>query len=78
MDSLQDILADKEFTPPDEMARLKDYVLRRYNRQCTVRLERDAIILTVRGSSLSATLQLERGRIIEACSLKQKLVIRGR
>ena len=78
MDSLQDILADKTFAPPDEMALLKDYVLRRYNRPCTVRQERGALVLSVRGSALAATLQLERERIIEACAIKQKLVIRGR
>jgi len=77
MDSLQDILADKKFAPPDEMTAVKDYVLRHYNRPSTVKLERGALILSVRGSALAAMLQLEREKIIEACGLKQKLVIRN-
>ena len=77
MDSLQDILSKKQFAPPDEMAQLKEYIKRRYNRPCSVKLERGALILSVRGSALAATLQLERERIIEACDLKQKLVIRS-
>ena len=67
----------KNFTPPDEMIAIKDYVQRRYNKPCSVRLERDALILSVRGSALAATIQLERNGLIEACGLKQKLVIRS-
>ena len=77
MDSLQDIMGKKNFAPPDEMAAVKDYVLRHYNRPCIVRLERGALILSVRGSGLAATIQLERNKLIEACNLKQKLVIRA-
>ena len=77
MDSLQDILSKKNFAPPDEITVVKDYVMRRYKRPCSVRLERGALILSVRGSGLAATLQLERQTLIKACNLKQKLVIRG-
>ena len=77
MDSLQDILGQKNFAPPDEIAVVKDYVLRRYNRPCSIRLERDTLILSVRGSALAATIQLERNRLIEACNIKQKLVVRA-
>ena len=74
---MQDILSQRSFVPPDEMTVVKDYVLRRYNRPCSVRLERGALILSVRGSALAATIQLERNGLIEACGLKQKLVIRS-
>ena len=77
MDSIQEILGQKNFTPPDEIARVKDYVQRRYKRQCSVRIERDALILSVRGSALAATIQLERNILIEACGIKQKLIIRS-
>ena len=74
---MQDIMGKKNFTPPDEMTVVKDYVLRRYNKPCSVRLERGALILSVRGSALAATIQLERNGLIKACGLKQKLVIRS-
>jgi hypothetical protein len=77
MDSLQDIMGKKNFTPPDEMTAIKDYVQRRYNKPCAVRQEHGALILSVRGSALAATIQLERNGLIEACGLKQKLVIRS-
>ena len=77
MDSLQDIMSQRSFAPPDEMAVVKDYVQRRYKRDCSVRLEHGTLIISVRGSALAATLQLERNTLIEACNIKQKLVIRA-
>jgi len=76
MDSLQDILGKKNFTPPDEIAAVKDFITRRYNSPSTVRVERQVIIVRVPSSALAATLQLEQRRMIEACKLTKKLIIR--
>jgi hypothetical protein len=56
MDSLQDILGKRDFTPPDEIASVKEFILRRYKSP--------------------STLQLEQRRMIEACRIKKKLIIR--
>ena len=76
MDSLQDILGKRDFTPPDEVASVKEFIRRRYKSPSRVRVERDVIIVRVPSSGLAATLQLEQRRLIEACNLKKKLVIR--
>lgn len=76
MDSLQEILGKKNFVPPNEMQALREYVKRRYNSNSYVKLQRDAIILSVQSSTLAATLQLERNNIIQECNLSKKLVIR--
>jgi len=76
MDSLQDILGQKDFLPSDEIESLKDYVKRRYNSSSSVRLQRDALILSVPSSGLAATLQLDRDNIAASCNLTKKLVIR--
>lgn len=76
MDSLQEILGKKDFTPPDEVAAVKDFITRRYNSTSTVRVERDALIVRVPSSALAATLQLEQNHIIKACRIKKKLIIR--
>ena len=76
MDSLQDILGKKNFTPPDEVTALKDYVWRKYKRKVGVRLEKNALILSVPGSGLAATLQMEKPQIIDSCGLKSDLIIR--
>jgi hypothetical protein len=76
MDSLQDILGKRDFTPPDEITAVKEFISRRYNSPSRVRVERDVLIVRVPSSALAATLQLERRRLIEACRITKKLIIR--
>lgn len=74
---MQDILGKRDFTPPDEIASVKEYIQRRYKSSSRVRVERGVIIVRVPSSALAATLQLEQNRLIEACNLNKKLVIRN-
>jgi hypothetical protein len=76
MESLQDILGKKNFTPPDEIAAVKEFITRRYNSPSSVRVEREVLIVRVPSSALAATLQLEQRRMIEACKITKKLIIR--
>jgi hypothetical protein len=76
MDSLQDILGKKDFRPPDEIASVKEYIKRRYKSPSTVRVERDVLIVRVPSSALAATLHLEQNRMIEACNINRRLIIR--
>jgi len=77
MNSLQDILGKKDFTPPDEIALVKDFIERRYKSVSSVRVERNALIVRVPSSALAATLQLEQRALIDACRIKKKLIIRN-
>lgn len=77
MDSLQDILGKKDFTPPDEIAAVKEYIERRYKSPSRVRVERDALIVRVPSSALAATLQLEQQTLIDSCRISKKLIIRS-
>jgi hypothetical protein len=76
MESLQDILGSRNFSPPDELAAVKEYVARRYKSDCVVQLQRDSLILRVSSSALASTIRLEQQGLIEACALKHRLVIR--
>jgi hypothetical protein len=76
MDSLQDILGKKDFTPPDEITSVKEFIQRRYNSPSRVRIEREVLIIRVPSGALAATLQLEQRRLIEACRITKKLIIR--
>ena len=73
---MQNILGNKDFTPPDEMAVVKDYVDRRYNTRCRVRVDSKTVMVYLRGSSLAATVYLERQHLINNCNLKKRLVVR--
>jgi hypothetical protein len=76
MDSLQDILGKKDFTPPDEIASVKEFIMRRYKSPSRVRVERNVLIVRVSSSGLAATLQLEQRILIDACNLTKRLIIR--
>ena len=75
MDSLQDILGKKHFTPPDEITLLKDYISRNYDSPCRIKTERGSLIVSVPNSALAGTLQLERTKISQKLGLQHKLVI---
>ena len=77
MDSLQEILGKRDYQPPDEFEAVKSYIERRYKSKSHIKLQRDALIVSVPSSALAATLQLERQRLIEACNITKKLVIRS-
>lgn len=76
MDSLQEIMGRKNFTPPDEIEAIKQYIKRRYDSLCKIKIDRDTIVLTLPGSALAATVQMERQQLIEKCGLEKKLFIR--
>jgi hypothetical protein len=77
MDSLQDIMGNKNFTPPDEINVIKDYIKRRYNSPSRIKVEKTAIIISVPSSALAATIYLERQTLIEHCNIKLRLVVRS-
>jgi hypothetical protein len=76
MDSLQDILGNKHFTRPSESSLIKEYIKRRFDSKCTVKIDKTVIIVSVPNSALAATIYLERQNLIEQCGLKQRLVVR--
>jgi hypothetical protein len=76
MDSLQDIMGGKKFVKPNEMTAIKEYIKRRYDSVCRVKVDKNAIIVSVPSATLAATIYLERQTLIEHCALKQRLVVR--
>jgi len=77
VDSLQEILGKKDFTPPDEIVAVKEYITRRYKSPSRIRVERDVLIIRVPSSALAATIQLEQRTMIEACRITKNLIIRN-
>ncbi len=76
LESLQEILSRKKFTPPGESKAVKDYIWRRYRSACSVTVKKGDLIISVPNSALAGTLQLEKQKIIKTCGIKGKLIIR--
>lgn len=75
MDSLQDILGKKNFTPPNEITAIRVYIERRYKSNSYVKLQRDSVIISVKDSALAATIHLERQSLMDACGITTKRLI---
>lgn len=73
---MQNILGQKRFSEPDEMGVIKEYIKRRYNSGCRVKIENDTVVLGLPSSALAATVQLEKNSLIKGCGLKKRLIIR--
>ncbi|MBI2009327.1 hypothetical protein HYS84_02855 [Candidatus Saccharibacteria bacterium] len=77
MDSLRKILGSRKIAQaPNEIKQIQDYVQRRYNSSCRVKVQRGALIINVPNSGLAATLHLERQLMIDKLKITDKLVIR--
>lgn len=77
MDSLRKILGSRRIAqPPDEIKKIQDYVLRKYQSPCKIKVQRGALIVSVPSSGLAATMQLERQLMIDKLKITEKLVIR--
>jgi hypothetical protein len=77
MDSIGDVLGKKDFTPPDEIGLIKDYIKRRYNANCYIKVQNGNLVVAVKNSALAATIHLERQALIRSIGLKdKKLIIR--
>lgn len=76
MESLAEILARKQFSAPDEVSKLKDYVEKRYDVKPKVTVRGKNFILSIPNSALAGSLQMEKPKIIKACGLKGQLIIR--
>lgn len=74
---MQKILGSRKIAQaPDEIKQIQDYVMRRYNSPCKVKVQRGALIVSVPSSGLAANMQLERQLMIDKLKIKEKLVIR--
>lgn len=76
MESLQDIMGGRDYSPPSEVEAIQDYIQRRYKSKCRIHVQDTKITISVRSAALANTLRLEQNRLIEACSLDKQLHIR--
>jgi len=76
MESLQNLLASRKFTPPAEIEIVKSYIQRKYSSGCVIKVQREAVMVSVSNSALASTLRLEQQALIKACGLTKRLVIR--
>jgi hypothetical protein len=73
MDSIFNILENKDFDEPPEIARIKKYVQDRYGVNVGVRVRQKDIIISVPDASLAGTLRMLGPDIKKVCKIDKRL-----
>jgi len=76
--SLADLLADRDFDEPPEMAAIKRFVKDTFDEDCEVLIRERDIAITVRSSSLANALRLKVTALRAAAQTEKRLVFRIR
>lgn len=76
MDSLNNILGDRNFDEPPEMAGIKKYVQDEFKTEVGVQVRDKDIVISVPSAALANTLRLRGPEIKRRCQLDKKLTFR--
>jgi hypothetical protein len=76
MDSLFNILGQKDFDEPPEIAKIKAYVRDKYRANAGVLVREKDIIISVDNASLANSLRLRSVEIKKLCDLNKRLIFK--
>lgn len=76
MDSLNNILINRNFDEPPESVAIKRYISDNYRVDSVVMVRQNDIVITVPNASLASTLRLQAPEIKKACFTDKRLTIR--
>ncbi len=76
MDSLGDLLGQYKLEEPDEISKVKDYILKEFGMPAKVSLQGEALLITVGSASLANTLRLRTTAIQGAAQTTRRLIFR--
>lgn len=75
-ESIQDLLANKNFDEPSEIKTIKEFVSKNYDQTAKVSINQTSIIINVPSASLAGALRLRLHELQRLCDTDKKLVIR--
>lgn len=78
MDSIKSLLGDKDFSEPEEINNLKQYIKSQYDSYCEIRLNPKGLTIIVESSALANTLRLALPKIQRELSISQGVFVRIR
>jgi len=76
MDSLNNILLNKNFDEPPEIAAVKRYVERHFKSEVNVKICPQVIIISTKNAALAGTLRMSLRELQTAAGTDKKLVLR--
>ncbi len=76
MDSIFNVLADKNFDEPEEIREIKRYIQATYDSTVSVEIRDKDIILVVKSAALASRLRHDQQNIARAAKTDKRLVFR--
>lgn len=76
MDSIKDLLYQKNLDEPSEVASLRNYCLETFNFTPLISVKKDVLLLAVPNGILATELRMRVPEITRRCQLTRKLIIR--
>ena len=76
MDSIKDLLRQKDFDKPDEIQQIKDFVKSKFDEEPAVKLTTNNIIITVSSAALAGALRMHLHHLAKDLRTEKKLLIR--
>jgi hypothetical protein len=76
MQSLLDIMGDKDFGLPPEVAEIKAYVKRYFDKDAGVAIQKHAIVITVQSAALAGSLRPHMYKLQKQLNTEKRLIIR--
>ena len=76
MDSLYDLMANKDFDQPPEIAAIKKFIRERYAKEVSVALRDNDIVVSVPGASLAGKLRFDMQELKAAVGTEKKIILR--
>lgn len=76
VDSIADLLGQKSFAEPSEIAIIKSFVSEKYQVMPAVTIRENQIIINVPHAALAGTLRMQLHELQKLCQTKKRLVIR--
>jgi len=76
MDSLIDILGKRDFDEPSELAEIKNFIIKEYQIEPTIKISGEAIVINLPNASLVSTVRLRGPEIKKRYKINKKLIFR--
>lgn len=76
MQSLFDIMGNKDFGVPAEVSEIKAYVMRHFKSEVGITVQERTIVITTRSAALAGSLRPHLHKLKEILKTEKKLIIR--
>lgn len=76
MDSLKDLMGQKDFDTPKEVIVIKDFVRKKFRADADVKIQPRSITIIVKSASLASSLRMNMSELYTKLDTQKKLLIR--